>query len=84
MAIGFVAAGVWPVLPFSIVELAALAAAFTWIERRANDSDSMTVDGDRVVIEPRRAGRATRAELSRTGCASSSTRNDGRTSRGSC
>jgi len=65
MAIGFVAAGVWPVLPCSIVELAALAAAFTWIERRANDSDSMTVDGDRVVIERRRAGRATRAELSR-------------------
>ena len=28
MAIGFVAAGVWPVLPWSILELSALAAAF--------------------------------------------------------
>ena len=65
MAFGFVAAGVWPVLPYSILELSALAAAFAWFERRANDSDSLTLDGDRVVVEQRRGGRATRAELSR-------------------
>lgn len=65
MAIGFVAAGVWPVLPYSILELAALAAAFTWIERRANDADRLTLDGDRVVVERSRAGRATREELAR-------------------
>jgi uncharacterized membrane protein len=65
MAIGFVAAGVWPVLPYSILELSALAAAFAWIERRSNDSDSLTMVGDRVIVEQRRAGRATRVELSR-------------------
>ena len=65
MAIGFVAAGVWPALPYSILELAALAAAFVWIERRSNDSDSLTLAGDRVIVEQRRAGRATRSELSR-------------------
>ena len=65
MALGFVAAGVWPVLPYSILELSGLAFAFAWIERRANDSDSLTLEGDRVVVEQRRAGRATRRELSR-------------------
>ena len=65
MAIGFVAAGVWPVLPFSLVELAALAAAFAWIERRAGDVDRLTLDGDRVVVEQRRAGRESRRELPR-------------------
>ena len=65
MAIGFVAGGVWPVLPYSILELAALAAAFAWIERRSNDCDSLTLDGDRVVVERRRGGRAMRQELSR-------------------
>jgi uncharacterized membrane protein len=84
MAIGFVAAGVWPVLPYSILELAALAAAFAWIERRSNDSDSLTLDGDRVVVEQRRAGARRGASSRGTGCASRSTRNDGRTSRGSC
>ena len=65
MAIGFVAGGVWPVLPYSILELSALAAAFVLIERRAGDSDSITLEGDRVVVEQTRAGRATRRELSR-------------------
>jgi uncharacterized membrane protein len=65
MAIGFAAGGVWPVLPYSIVELAALAAAFVWIERRAGDHDRLTLDGDRVVVEQRRNGRASRHDLPR-------------------
>ena len=65
LAIGFVAAGVWPVLPYSIVELTALAAAFAWIERRAADMDRLTLEGDRAVVEQRRAGHETRRELPR-------------------
>jgi uncharacterized membrane protein len=65
MALGFVAGGVWPVLPYSVLELAALAAAFAWIERRANDQDRLTLVGDRAIVEQERAGRATRRELPR-------------------
>ena len=65
MALGFVAAGVWPVLPYSLLELAALAGAFAWIERRAGDLDRLSLEGDRVVVETRRAGRETRHELPR-------------------
>jgi uncharacterized membrane protein len=65
MAIGLAAAGVWPALPYSALELAALAAAFAWIERRAGDVDRLTLEGDRAVVELRRGGRATRRELPR-------------------
>jgi uncharacterized membrane protein len=65
LALGFVAGGVWPVLPYSVLELSALALAFAWIERCANDHDRLTVDGDRVIVEQRRGGRASRHELPR-------------------
>ena len=65
MAFGFVAAGVWPVLPYSLLEISALAAAFVWIERRAGDVERLTIEGDRVVVEQRRAGRESRRELPR-------------------
>ncbi|MEO8486232.1 MAG: DUF2244 domain-containing protein [Betaproteobacteria bacterium] len=65
MAFGFAAGGVWPVLPYSLLELLGLAAAFLWIERRAADCDRLTLDGDRVLVEHERAGHATRRELSR-------------------
>lgn len=65
MALGFVAGGVWPVLPYSALELGGLALAFAWIERRAGDVDRLTLDGDRVIVEQRRAGRASRRELPR-------------------
>ena len=65
LAFSFAAGGVWPVLPFSLVELACLAAAFLWIERHARDVDRLTLDGDRVVVEHERAGRTDRRELPR-------------------
>jgi uncharacterized membrane protein len=65
LAIGFVAGGVWPVLPYTVLELTALAAAFAWIERRASDCDRLSLEGDRVIVEQRRAGQAIRRELPR-------------------
>lgn len=65
MAIGFLAGGVWPVLPYSALELSGLALAFAWIERRVDDCDRLTLDGDRVIVECRRGGRASRRELPR-------------------
>lgn len=65
LAIGFAAGGVWPMLPYSALELGCLAAAFLWIERRAGDCDRLTLEPDRVVVEHRRAGHASRHELPR-------------------
>ena len=65
LAFTLAAGGVWPVLPFSVLELACLAAAFAWLERRARDVDRLTLVGDRVVVEVERGGRATRREFNR-------------------
>jgi len=65
LAFSFAAGGVWPVLPFSVLELACLAAAFAWLERRARDVDRLTLVGDRVVVEQERGGRAIRREFNR-------------------
>ena len=48
-----------------MLELACLAAAFAWLERRARDVDRLTLVGDRVVVEQERGGRAIRREFNR-------------------
>lgn len=65
LALVLAAGGVWPVLPYSVLELACLAVAFALIERRAGDVDRLTLDGDRVVVEQTRHGRACRREFNR-------------------
>jgi uncharacterized membrane protein len=65
LALTFVAAGAWPVLPWSLVEIGGLALAFAWYERRAHDWERLTVLGDRVVVERVRSGRLTRREWNR-------------------
>jgi uncharacterized membrane protein len=65
LALTFVVAGAWPVLPWSLVEVGGLALAFAWYERRARDWERLTVFGDRVVVERMRAGRLTRHEWNR-------------------
>lgn len=65
LAFALAAGGVWPVLPYSVLELACLAAAFAWVDRRARDIDRLTLVGDRVVVEQERSGRASRREFNR-------------------
>lgn len=65
LAFSLAAAGVWPVLPYSVLELACLAAAFVLIERRSNDVDRLAIEGDRVVVEKERSGCLSRREFTR-------------------
>lgn len=56
VALVFAIVGAWPVLPFSILELACLGIAFAVVERRARDWERLTVCGDRVIVERERRG----------------------------
>ena len=65
LAAGFMAAGAWPVLPYSLLELAVLAGAFWHMQRRAGDWERLTVAGDRVIVERHERGRFDRREWNR-------------------
>jgi len=65
VALSFVVVGAWPVLPYSALELLALAAAFVVIERRARDWERLTVAGDRVIVERMHRGRREQREFNR-------------------
>ncbi len=54
VALSFAVVGAWPVLPYSVLELACLAAAFAIVERRARNWERLTVAGDRVIVESAR------------------------------
>jgi uncharacterized membrane protein len=57
--------GAWPVLLYSAAEMVLLGLAFYVVERRAQDWERLTVDGDRVIVERQRAGRHERHEYNR-------------------
>lgn len=65
VALAFTVAGAWPVLPFSLLELAGLAVAFLIIERRARRWQRLTVAGDRVIVENGAPGRSDLREFNR-------------------
>jgi len=65
VALAWSAAGAWVVLPFAIVEITLVAAAFVVAERRAGDWERLVVAGDRVIVERSQGGRLTRRELNR-------------------
>ncbi len=57
--------GAWLVLPYTALEIAALAAAFWWMERRSRDWERLTVAENRVIIERSMGGRRDKREFSR-------------------
>jgi uncharacterized membrane protein len=59
------AAGAWPVLPYSVLELILLAAAFLCIERRVADWERLVIAGDRVIVEWSAEGKRRRREFNR-------------------
>lgn len=61
----FAAAGAWPIVPYAVLELGLLAAAFWWIERRGADCERIAVVGDRVIVERTARGRTSRREFDR-------------------
>jgi uncharacterized membrane protein len=65
LALAFAVAGAWMVLPYSVLELAVLACAFHFVERRAADWERLTVAGDRVIVERASGGRHVRREWNR-------------------
>lgn len=50
VGIGFALAGAWLVLPFAGLEVVAIAYAFYYIMLRSGDFESITIEGDRVVV----------------------------------
>ena len=65
LALAFAAAGAWPVLPYSVLELAVLGCAFAWCDRHAGDWERLVVAGDRVVVEQAVGGKRERREFNR-------------------
>jgi len=65
LAAGFAAAGAWLVMPYSVLEIAALAWAFWYTGRQAADWERLTVSGDRVIVERCRLGTQARREWNR-------------------
>jgi uncharacterized membrane protein len=65
MALAFAAGGVWPVLPYSALELGCLAAACAWLGRRGREWEALTLEDDRVIVERAAGGRVERLELPR-------------------
>ena len=65
LGLAFVVAGVWLVLPWSLLEIGVLAGAFVCLERRARRWERLTVQGDRVIVERMHGGRVDRREWNR-------------------
>jgi len=61
----FAAAGAWPVLPYSALELLLLGLAFRYVERQADDWERLTIAGDRVIVEWSAGGCRQRREFNR-------------------
>ena len=62
---GLALAGAWPVLPWTALEIGALACAFACLERRAGDCERLAIAGDRVIVDRVRHGRSERREFNR-------------------
>ena len=56
VAVGCMALGFWPVLPFAGLEAAVLLAAVHWVQRRAAAREYIRVDAASVVVEKRLPG----------------------------
>lgn len=65
VSVPFALQGAWLILPFAGAELLALWMAFRIFARHAGDFESISIDGDRVVIEQSVTGRVMRHEMNR-------------------
>jgi uncharacterized membrane protein len=59
----FAAQGAWLILPFTAVELLALAIAFVAYARHAGDYERILVTPERIVVERWTAGKMAREEV---------------------
>lgn len=64
-AIGFALLGYWLILPFAGLEIGLLAWAFEALRSREGDYESLTIDGDSVVLEWHAGTHVQRREMNR-------------------
>lgn len=64
-ATGFAILGYWLVLPFAGLEIGVLAWALETMRKRESDYETLTIDGDAVVLEWRAGKQFGRRELNR-------------------
>ena len=65
VAVVFSALGAWLILPFAGLEALALYWAFSWVRRHAQDSESLVIRGDAVVLAVREHTHTRRYEFNR-------------------
>lgn len=65
IATGWALRGAWYIVPFALLELAVLYVALRVIQRHSGDLEIISIDGDRVLVERRVAGRVSRHEFNR-------------------
>ncbi|MBJ7309738.1 DUF2244 domain-containing protein [Rugamonas sp. CCM 8940] len=63
VAAGFLLLGVWQVLPFTVLEMAAVAAAFIHYARHAGDCSRIELSAAGLLVETICAGRVSRVRL---------------------
>jgi uncharacterized membrane protein len=65
VAVFWAVQGAWYILPFALVEMAVLFAALKIVEWHAGDYESVSIDGDQVVVERQDRGRTVRHRFDR-------------------
>jgi uncharacterized membrane protein len=65
ISLGFAAFGAWPVLPFAGLEMLVLFLAFRYIERRSDDYERLTLNGDQLLLERMEHGKLGQFEFNR-------------------
>jgi uncharacterized membrane protein len=65
ISLGFALQGAWMILPFAGLEMVFVYLAFRCLERHAGDFESLSIQGDRVLIERRERGEVSRHEFNR-------------------
>lgn len=65
LATAFAVLGLWLVLPFAGLEIGLLAWAFSSVRQREHDYETLTIDGDAVVLEWCDGKRRGRREMNR-------------------
>ena len=65
IALGWSLRGAWVVLPFAMLEVSILYAVLRAIDHGVQDFESITIDGDRVLVERREHGRVSRYEFNK-------------------
>jgi uncharacterized membrane protein len=65
VAVVFSALGAWLILPFAGLEAVALFWVFGWVMRHAQDSESLVIRGDKIVLAVREAAHTRHYEFNR-------------------